>query len=455
VAGLVLSPAGAAPAEQAANPIEEGKQNAVEEGEQSGAASAEEDEKTREQEKKKKTRKQERAERLKYQVQPQTAKAFEAAREHLEAQRYAEAEAALNKLKLNRLSPHERALTHLRYGYIHYGKEEHDAAIESLRKALAEGEDGLPPRDQADVLFQIAQIQAVQERWKDVIATLEVWLKTVERPNSLGYFLMALSYFQLEDLDAALPPARKAVEIAKVPQQTWLQLLLAILLTKQDYAAAKPVLHQMIALYPNSGKDYWLQLSALHGVTGDDAGALGVLELAYRKGILREDRDLRRLLQLMLVRGMPYRAAQLFEKELAEKRLEDDAEALELLSISWILAREPSNALQPLSRAAELAATGELYVHLAQIHLLEEEWEEAVTALRKALAKGGLADPGTAQLMLGIAYYNERQLKEARTWFAQAQRSGATRGQAEIWLQHVDREIREVEASRSDLGTGG
>jgi tetratricopeptide (TPR) repeat protein len=149
---------------------------------------------------------------------------------------------------------------------------------------------------------------------------------------------------------------------------------------------------------------------------------------------------------------MPYRAAQLFEKELAEKRLEDDAEALELLSISWILAREPSNALQPLSRAAELAATGELYVHLAQIHLLEEEWEEAVTALRKALAKGGLADPGTAQLMLGIAYYNERQLKEARTWFAQAQRSGATRGQAELWLEHVDREI---EARRSSLKTGG
>ncbi len=433
-AALLILPPGAALAEEVGSPVA---------GEsQSGESSAT---------KAKKTRKEERAERLKYHVKPRTAKAFREAREQIDAQRYAEAEAELGRLRLDKLSPHERAQAHRLYGYVAYGKEENDAAIEYLRKALAE-EDALQPRDRADVLFQIAQIQAAKMRWRDVIATLETWFQTVERPNSVGYFMMALSYFQLQDLDAALLPAKKAVEIAKVPQQAWLQLLLAIHLTQQDYAAAEPVLDQMIALYPNSGKDYWLQLSALHGVIGDDPRALGVLEIAYRKGLLTEDRDVRRLLQFMLARGVPYRAAQVFEKEMAEQRFQEDAEALELLSISWILAREPSKALEPLSRAAELAAKGELYVRLAQIHLLEEEWEEAVAVLRKALAKGGLADPGTVQLMLGIAYYNEQKLQEARSWFAQAQRSGATRAQAETWLQHVDREI---EAGRSSLGTGG
>jgi hypothetical protein len=428
VAALVLLPLGAALAEEpVGNPVEEGKQSA-------------EPSATKEKKAKKKTPKQEKAERLKYQVQPKTAKVFEEARAHLEAQRYAEAEAALGRLRLDSLSPYERAQANRLYGYITYGKQENDAAIGYLNKALAE-EEALPPRDRADVLFQIAQIQGVEGRWKDVIATLEAWLKTVERPNSVGYYLMAMSYYQLEDLDAALAPAQKAVEIAKVPQQNWLQLLLAIQLTKQDYPGAKAVLDQMLALYPNSSKDYWLQLSALYGVTGDEARALGVLEIAYRKGLLTDDRDARRLLQFMLARGIPFRAAQIFEKELAEERFKGDAEALELLSIGWILAREPSKALEPLSRAAELAATGELYVHLAQIHLLEEEWEDAVAVLRKALAKGGLTDPGTVQLMLGIAYYNEQQLQEARSWFTQAQGSGATRKQAETWLAHVDREI--------------
>jgi tetratricopeptide (TPR) repeat protein len=153
------------------------------------------------------------------------------------------------------------------------------------------------------------------------------------------------------------------------------------------------------------------------------------------------------------VRGVPYRAALIFEKEMAENRFQEDAEALELLSIAWVLAREPARAMQPLSRAAELAATGNLYLQLAQIHVLDEEWEKAVAVLRKALAKGGLTEPGQAQLLLGIAYYNEHQLTEARSWFARAQQSGATRKQAETWLQYVEQEM--LEAGRSSPGTGG
>jgi tetratricopeptide (TPR) repeat protein len=396
-----------------------------------------------------KTRKEEREERLKYATRPHNSRTFAKAREHMEAQRYAEAEKALERLSWSRLNPHERAQAERLYGYIAYGQAKNDVAIERLSESLAE--DALPPADQADVLFQIAQIQAVERRWKDTIATLEDWFEIVERPSSVAYFLMALSHYQLEDLDAALLPAKKAVQIAKTPQPAWLQLLLAIHLTRKDYAAATPILDQMIALYPNTGKDYWLQLSALHGVREDQARALAVLEVAYRKGILTDDRDLLRLLQLTLARGIPYRAAEAFETEMAADHFRDDPEALELLSAAWILAREVPKAEEPLARAAELVAKGELYVRLAQIQMLQEEWGEAAATLRKALAKGGLREPAQVQLLLGIAYYNERDLREARTWFAHAQQSGATREQAQTWLEHIDREI---DAERA-AGTAG
>jgi tetratricopeptide (TPR) repeat protein len=451
---LVLPPLDAARAEEAATPAgETAASTDPTEQDQARDPSAGKSRKSKrsKKESRRRSRKQKREE-TRYQVDPKTAKVFEEWRQHFELQQYAEADASLGELNLERLGPHERAETHRRYGYNAYGQEQHDVAIEHLQKAIAEGDEGLPPRDRADVLFQIAQIQAAKARWQDVIETLQTWFQIVERPNSVGYFMLALAHFQLEDLDGALEPAKQAVEIAKRPQQAWLQLLLAIHLTRQDYAAATPVLDRMIALYPNSGKDYWLQLSSLHGVTGDDKRALGVLELAYRKGLLTDDRDLLRLLQLSLARGIPYRAARVFEQAVAEERFQGDAEALELQGVSWILAREPGKAVEPLTRAAELSKTGELYLHLGQIHLLEEQWEQAAVALRKALAKGGLSDPGTAQLMLGIAYYYVEQLQEARSWFNLAQRSSAMREQAEVWLQHVDREI---ETQGSDLGTGG
>jgi hypothetical protein len=393
-------------------------------------------------------RKKEEEERKKYALQPKTAEVFAEAREHLNADRHAKAEAALKKLRRTKLSAYEQAQSQRLYGYAAFGRQDNAAAIEFMTKALAE--NALPPADQADVLFQVAQIQAAEKRWKDVIATLESWFKTVEKPNSVGHYLMALSYFQLQEFDAAVAPAQRAIELAQTPQQSWLQLLLAIQLTRKDYAGATPVLAKLISYYPNSGKGYWLQLSALYGVKDDNERALAVMELAYRKGLLTEDRDLIRLVQLNLLQGIPHRAATLLEEEMAAKRIQENSESFELLSGSWILAREVAKAEQPLARAAELAPKGDLYIRLAQVHMMQEEWGEASAALQSALTKGGLHDPANAELLLGISHYNEHQLQEARTWFARAYKSGATREQAQTWLEHID---RESETKRSQAET--
>lgn len=389
---------------------------------------------------KKKSKKEEREERQKYAIKPRTGKIFDKVRESLDAEDYAGADKQLGKLKLPKLSPFERAQALRLKGYTAYGQEDHDAAIEHLRGAVAE--NALMPSDQADVLFQVAQIQAMKQRWKDVIATLEPWLATVERPNSAGYYLMALSHFQLGDLDAAVLPATKAVAIAKKPQQVWLQLLLAIHLTRKDFAAAAPVLYDLVSFYPNAGKGYWLQLSAVYSAIGDNERALGVMELAHRRGILTDDKDLRRLVELTLYQGIPSRAARQLEKDIAEKRVPEDAESYELLSNSWLLAREVPKAEAPLARAAELSPKGELYIRLAQVHLMQEEWSQAADALRKALAKGQLADASSAQLLLGFSLYNEKKLTEARSWFERAQSSASAREQAQTWLERIDREVQ-------------
>lgn len=395
-------------------------------------------------------REREEEERKKYALQPKTAKIFAEVREHLNADRFDKAQATLGKLSRSKLGPYEEAQMYRLEGYIAYGRQDNAGAMEAMSKALAL--QALRPEDQADVLFQLAQIQGTEKRWKDTIATLNAWFQTVEKPNSVGYYLLALAHFQLQEADAAVEPARQAVALAETPQQAWLQLLLAIQLTRKDYAGAIPVLEKLISLHPNLAKGYWLQLSALYGTNGDNARALAVMELAYRKGILTEDRDFIRLVQLNLLQGIPYRAARILETEIAAKRIQENAESFELLAGSWILAREIPKAAAPLARAAELAPKGELYVRLAQVHMMQDEWSLAAQALQSALQKGGLADPANAELLLGISYYNEKQLPEARNWFARAQKSNSTRRQAQTWLEHVDREI-ETQRSQAAIAS--
>lgn len=373
-----------------------------------------------------------------YTVDERTAKRLAEALEHLQAERYAEASAALGKLRLQRLNPFERAQFHRISAYIAFGQDDVAGAREHLEKALAE--DAFPLDDQAATLYQIAQLYLAEARWSEVVQSLERWFAMVERPNSSAYYLLAISYYQLEDLDSAVEPAQQAIDIAEVPQQGWLQLLLALRLTRKEYAASIPLLEELIERYPM--KIYWLQLSTVYGALGDYKEALVPLQLAYTQGLLTEEAELRRLAELLLYLDLPYRAAQVVERGVDEEQIAHTAETYELLSNSWIAAREYDEAVEPLERAAELSEAGDLYVRLAQVHIQRENWSEAATALRRALEKGGLESAGDAQLLMGIAYFSQKRPQQALTWFTRARRHPDSQDEAENWLKYVRRELQ-------------
>ena len=58
-----------------------------------------------------------------------------------------------------------------------------------------------------------------EEKWKEGAAALEEWFKTAANPNSAAYYLLAVAYYQQDDFDKALPPAKKAVELMDKPQR--------------------------------------------------------------------------------------------------------------------------------------------------------------------------------------------------------------------------------------------
>jgi tetratricopeptide (TPR) repeat protein len=373
-----------------------------------------------------------------YTVDERTGKKLGQALEELQAERYDEASEVLDQLRLRSLNPFERAQVFRIRAFVAYGKNDLPDAREQLEKAVAEG--ALPPEDQAAIRYQIAQLYLAEERWQDVVAHLQQWFAMVDDPNAAAYYLLAIAYYQLEDLESALPPARKAVELGNPPQEGALQLLLALRLTNKEYRESIPLLEALIEHHPK--KSYWIQLSTVHGALGDYEAALVPLQLAYSQGLLTEDGELRRLAQLLLFLELPYRAALVMSEGLTAEHVEPDSPAYELLSNSWIAAREYDRAVQPLARAAQLAESGDLYLRLAQVHIQREKWGDAAEALRNALDKGRLASPGDAQLLMGIAFYSQKRPEQARRWFARALRHEGTRSEAETWLAHIDRELQ-------------
>jgi tetratricopeptide (TPR) repeat protein len=357
------------------------------------------------------------------------------AHELLAEERYDEARKLMDEMSRRKsLNPHEQALMWQTYAYIQSSQEHYEQAITSFEKCLAL--DALPDAAALGTQYNLGQLFMSVGRYADAVKILRDWLWRVENPAGSAYYLVAMAYAQLEDAKGALPYARKAVELAKKPVEAWLQLLLAVEFELKHYAQVANTLEVLVTHFPK--KSYFLQLSAVYGELGRDERALAALELAYFQGLLDRESELLNLAQAYLYHDIPYRAANVLAKGLAEKIISEDAEHWELLGDSWLHAREYDEALDPLRRAAALSEDGNLYVRIAQVHLERDESREAQEALAKGLSRGDLDNPGNAYLLLGITHVGIKRYAAARDAFAKAGKYEKSRKAARDWIKHVE-----------------
>ncbi len=342
-------------------------------------------------------------------------------------------------MKFTRMNPYERALAYRFLAYASIGQEDTAAAVGYFAKVVEQ--EALQIDEEASVRFNIAQIYGSMEEWQKVEEELGEWFQYVERPNGVAYYLLAISHYRRAQYDEALTPALKALDITNEPNESWLQLVAALHLQRDEFDSAVPILEELVTRFAK--KQYWVQLSLIYGARGDYQHALRIQQLAHVQDLLTQDGELRRLARTYLFHQLPYPAAQVLERGLEEGRIDREAEVLELLGNSWIAAREYEKAIEPLQQAADLAEDGRLDLRLGQVHVQREDWKEATGLIQKAIKKGGLEDVGKAYLLLGISYYSDDHPESARTAFRRARKHESTRTDAKAWLEHLARQSQE------------
>ena len=241
---------------------------------------------------------------------------------------------------------------------------------------LAISSGGLNDEEQQEARYQIAQMFIAQEKWQEGINALNEWFTTAVNPNSTAYYLLAVAYYQLKKVDQALVPAQKAVDLAENPRDSWIQLLLALRIDKEQYAEAVPLLKRLVASDPGK-KNYWIQLSGVNRQLERYDDSLAAMELANTAGLLTSDSELRQLADLEAFVEIPYRSATLLERSIAKGVIKPDEKVYERLGYSWIQARDYAKAIAPLQKAGELHDTGDTFVRLAEVQIQRQDWPGA------------------------------------------------------------------------------
>lgn len=372
-------------------------------------------------------------------ISERTGEKLNEAIELLNQDNYAGARQVLADIDMERLSPYEGSRVHQIWSGIEYSEGNYDAARQHLQQAIDAG--GFNEREASQAKYQIAQIFMAEENWREGAAALEAWFRTAPEPNAAAYYLLAAAYYQMEDLNKALVPAKKAVEIAAKPQPSWIELLLALYLTREEYDQAVPLLEQLIAMEPDK-KTHWLRLSSLYQQQEKYGPALAALQVAYNAGFFSQESEYVRLSDMLRFNEIPFRAARVLEQAMEEGHVEKTSENYEKLANCWIQARDFKEAIPPLGRAAEMSDDGNLYMRLGQVQVQREQWVEAERALRSAIDKGGLDDENQTHLLMGISLFNQEKLREAREAF-QRVRSGDQRDMAQDYIKLIDRKLQQ------------
>jgi len=360
----------------------------------------------------------------------------------IEGKQYGQGQTLLQKLLgTSELSPYETAQIWNLSAYGYYLQEDYRNAIKAYSSVLEQAE--LPEGLTQSTLKTLSQLYFTVEDYSRALATVDRLLKAVSDPSPDVYMLKGQAHFQLEQYREALTPIRTAIDKyqaqGKAAQENWLLLLRVCYYELGDFKNMTGVLKELIRLYPK--EQYLLTLAGVYSELGDTKKQLALTEALYESGRITEPSQVVNLANLYLVHGLPYKAAKLLDAELEQGRVEENERNLRLLSQAWYQAREDARAIAPLARAAAVSGDGELYVRLAQSYLNLDRWEEAADAVSKGLARGGVSRVDTANIMLGMALFNQRKLEAARKAFVAASSDRRSAPAAQQWLAYVDSEM--------------
>jgi tetratricopeptide (TPR) repeat protein len=374
------------------------------------------------------------------QMGERTYRQLSRAYELMEDGRYDEAHARLDKVRRwATRKPGEHARLLQSYGYLYTHQDQYREAIDSLTECLAL--QALPESETKQLLYLLAQLQMAVADYPAVIVSLEQWFVLEKHPTPSAFALAGSAYGHARRYDEAVTHLTKALALVEDPEETWYRQLLAVYFESQQYRPAASLLQEMITRFPGNA-EYWLQLSSVYRALENDAQSIAVMELAYQQGLLTREADLLTLARYYLYRELPYRAGQLLERALQQGAVRPTNKNWGLLIDAWTRARESELALAAIERALDTTKDVNLYLRHAQVLAEKEDWQQVVVSLEAALATEGLAFPGQAHFLQGIAHYHLQEPNKAMSCFERAKAYDGSKSQAEQWIEYLTATLR-------------
>ena len=368
----------------------------------------------------------------------------------------------LNRMQSDQgLTESDKAQMYYYFAYIDSINEDLKSAKNNYKKFLSI--EDADPRLKSNVISMLGQLSYSEGNYKTAIDYMEQWISMEANPSSLGFDIIAASYWQLKDKKKALKFSERALCVAKAnkskPKESTYNLLIALYNENQRIKDMLPLFEELVRFYPK--KRYWTQLSGVYGELKEEKKQLSSLEAAHDQRLLDKETEYVSLYQLLMRAEAPLKAARVMQYGIEKEFVKENEKHLKHLAQGWHMAQELDKAEPVYEKAAIKSEEGELYVFLGQIYLATDRYKKAKQALQLGLKKGKLKDPVTVNILLGQVAYELQDFEDATKFFrtaidrlsdikikdkeAREKKQDKLRTQALNWLTYTEKEKKRIE----------
>jgi len=324
---------------------------------------------------------------------------------------------------------------------VEWARANYDSALGYFETAVEL--DALPDLTHFSLMYQIAQLYYMKERYDEALEKLALWMCKVppEKIVADAFVLKASIYAQKEDWRNAVEAIDKAISMSDEPKESWYQLKLAAHFELEQFPKAAQTLEIMIQSWPDK-MVYWTQLSQIYYKLKMDDEALSVMALAYRRNMLEKPADIMFLSSMYSNNNVPFKAASVLQKGIEDGFVESNRRNWTMVADAWYAAEEMENALVAYEKAGKASEDGEIDLRRAYILVDMERWSEASAAIEAAIEKGGFNNrkTGDAYVLQGMSEFNLGNYSKASTAWGRASKYPKARKAAEQWMNHMREE---------------
>ncbi len=347
----------------------------------------------------------------------------------------------LQKMAQRNGDKYQKAVISQAIAQVEWARSNYDQALTYFEQAVAL--DSLPDLTHFSLMYQIAQLYYMKDRYDEALDKLDLWMCKVpeEKVTDVAYVLKASLHAAREDWRNVLIAIDQAISMSDEPKESWYQMKLAAHFELEQFPKAAQTLETLIQKWPDK-KTYWVQLSQIYYKLKQSDEALSILALAYRRDMLDKQTDLMYLSSLYSNADVPFKAAEVLQKGLEDEIVETSTRNWTITADAWYAAEEMEKSLSAYEKAGQASENGEIDLRRAYILVDMERWDEAAQAANSALEKGGFSDrkTGDAYVLQGMSEFNLGNYNKASTAWGRASKYPRAKKSAQQWMNHMREE---------------